>query len=47
MVQRAKVPELLLQQLRSLLWRRFKSWLRNFHMLQEQLKKKKKKKRTK
>ena len=43
----AKDPTLSLQWLRSLLWHRFDSWLRNFHMLQAWQKKKKKKKKKK
>ena len=43
LVQLVKNPSLSLQQLRSLLWRRFDPWSRNFHMPQAWEKKKKKK----
>ena len=47
MVQQVKDLPLPLQWLGLLLWRRFKPWPGNFHMLQEWPKKKKKKERKK
>ena len=47
MAQQVKGPASSLQQLRSLLWRRFDPWHGNLHMLQAQPKRKKKEKKDK